>query len=316
MTSTNSNHTNASRLCASRAVGLWVITAIYVIAIGIAVGVFAALPDWNVFARILVADIVATVFVWLAGVGLRNTSVYDPYWSVAPIAVVVGLALEAGRWSTVTLLLLVAVGFWGVRLTLNWAHTFVNLGTQDWRYDHFRARFPRTYQLISLAGINLFPTVIVFGVLTPVIALLIRPDDAASAGWTRCGVNWLTLMGFAVSLGAATLQLVADRQMHAFRAKHAGQGLLIRTGVWQYARHPNYLGEIAMWWGVWVMLVSIESRLWWLGVGALANTLMFLIVSIPLADRRNRTTRTGFAEYAAETNALIPLPIGRAKRTQ
>ncbi|MCL2462774.1 MAG: DUF1295 domain-containing protein, partial [Defluviitaleaceae bacterium] len=78
---------------------------------------------------------------------------------------------------------------------------------------------------------------------------------------------------------------------------------------WKYARHPNYLGEIMMWWGVYIIMLSAAPGAWPLGAGALANTLMFLFASIPMADRRNRAERPGFEEYYKETNSLLPFKI-------
>ncbi len=104
---------------------------------------------------------------------------------------------------------------------------------------------------------------------------------------------------------AATLQLFADTQMHRYRK--SGRKGLIRTGLWKNSRHPNYLGEILMWWGVAVQAVSVMPDRWWLMAGALANTVMFLTVSIPLADKR-QSQKSGYEEYRAETRSLLPVP--------
>ena len=68
---------------------------------------------WALF----VADVVATVFVWLQGLLYENVSVYDPYWSVAPPVMFTAWALYKGCWTLQVVMLLVAVWYWGVRLT-------------------------------------------------------------------------------------------------------------------------------------------------------------------------------------------------------
>jgi len=78
----------------------------------------------------------------------------------------------------------------------------------------------------------------------------------------------------------------------------------IRTGLWKYSRHPNYLGEILMWWCVGLACV-VSTGLAILLVGALVNTLMFLCVSIPMADKR-QSRKEGFDEYKRQTWALLP----------
>jgi len=284
----------------NRIAGFAVITVIYVIASIIGIAVYFALPDMHIFWRIMIGDMTSTVFVFLTGVVLKNTSLYDPYWSVAPIVILTGLVIESRSLDAGTLLLLAAVWYWGVRLTCNWAHTFKNLATQDWRYDKFKTKFPRAFQLISFLGINMFPTEVVLLCLLPGIAFL-----------QESAFNGITLLGFAVCVFAATLQLISDIQMHRFRRVNAGNRSIIRNGLWKHSRHPNYLGEIMMWWGVYIIMLSAAPHMWGLFVGPLVNTLMFLFISIPLADKRNHKVRDGFDEYVRETNSLLPFRIKR-----
>jgi len=113
-----------------------------------------------------------------------------------------------------------------------------------------------------------------------------------------------------VSLGAAIMQGVADLRMHEYRKNR--DGAFIRRGLWKYSRHPNYLGEILMWWGVGLAVVCAAPDVWYLAAGAVANTVLFLAVSIPMADKR-QSRKEGFAEYKKETRMLLPIrkKIGR-----
>ncbi|HHX71031.1 MAG TPA: hypothetical protein GX708_23650, partial [Gallicola sp.] len=70
---------------------------IYAAAAALGVFVFKAVPGATLL-RLLAADLAATVFVWLWGVILRNSSVYDPYWSVAPPVIVIGLMYYYRAW--------------------------------------------------------------------------------------------------------------------------------------------------------------------------------------------------------------------------
>lgn len=100
------------------------------------------------------------------------------------------------------------------------------------------------------------------------------------------------------------MQGVADVEMHSYRKNR--ESAFIRRGLWKYSRHPNYLGEILMWWGVGLSVVSADPSRWWLLAGAVANTLLFLTVSIPMADRR-QARKAGFDEYKQQTRMLLPI---------
>ena len=89
-------------------------------------------------------------------------------------------------------------------------------------------------------------------------------------------------------------------------------GAFNRHGLWKYSRHPNYLGEILMWWGVGLSVVLAAPHAWFLAAGALANTVLFLAVSIPMADGR-QSRKEGFAAYKRETRMLLPIKKNAVK---
>ncbi len=277
-----------------------IILLVYLIAAAVGVAVYRLVPSWPFALRLLLADAVATAAVFLFSLLFGNASVYDPYWSVQPPVILTALAIADASFSLGSVLLLVAVWYWGIRLTLNWGYTFHGLTHQDWRYTMLAEKTGVLYPLINFLGIHMFPTLVVYACLLP----------AAYAIREGAGVNAVTYLGVALSLLAATLQLVADTEMQSFRKRAPGG--FIRDGLWKYARHPNYLGEILMWWGVAIASLSLlPVERFYLAGGALANTLMFLIVSIPMADRR-QARKEGYDEYRAETRSLFPIPKNRA----
>ena len=279
----------------SKSKSILVITVIYVLAAALGVAVYMSLP-FLFWIRLLIADVAATIFVFVFSVIFKNASVYDPYWSVQPIVIIAGYALTSNI-TPATLLLIISIVYWGIRLTGNWAYVFGGLNHQDWRYTKFENETGRLYPFINFTGIHLMPTLIVYLTTLPAV-FVIRQELRANIG---------SFIGMAVCVGAATLQLVADTQMHKYRK--SGQHGLIRTGLWKYARHPNYLGEILMWWGIAIQAVSVMPEHWWLVAGAVANTILFFSVSIPLADKR-QSAKPGYAEYKAGTRSLLPIPKG------
>lgn len=277
----------------SKTLSILLIASIYIMAAALGLGVYMLMP-FAFWAKLLIADIACTVFVFIFSMIFKNASVYDPYWSVQPIVIVVFFA--CGHMITLpSLLILISIIYWGIRLTGNWAYTFGGLKHQDWRYTKFENESGKIYPLINLAGIHLMPTLIVYLCTLPAV-FVIRNELSANAG---------SVIGMAVCIGAATLQLFSDVQMQKYRK--SGENGLIRTGLWKYARHPNYLGEILMWWGVGIQAVSVMPDHWYLLAGALANTIMFFTVSIPLADKR-QSQKPGYAEYKAATRNLLPIP--------
>lgn len=276
----------------NRILSFIIIIAVYILAAFVGIAVYKSLSyDW--WLNLLIADIVATVITFIFSLVFGNASVYDPYWSVQPIVILIAFSMNT-ELTPLRLLLLVAVCFWGVRLTANWAYTFHGLKHQDWRYTMLSEKTGAFYPAINFLGIHLVPTLIVYGCILPAVYAMIY--DA--------GLNIGSLIFFCLSIGATILQGVSDLQMQRFRMQKTGG--FIRSGFWKYSRHPNYLGEILMWWGVALSVISAFPAARYLCIGAFANTLLFLIVSIPMADNR-MSQRQGFDEYKKQTRMLLPI---------
>ncbi len=270
-----------------------IIALIYATAavVGIVSYIYLPFPFW---LNLLIADIISTVVIFVFSLIFRNASVYDPYWSVQPIVIVISYAIAARNLTATQILPLVAVLLWGTRLTANWAYTFYGLGHQDWRYTMLKEKTGKYYPLINFVGIHLVPTLVVYGCILPVVFTFMEayPFNTGAA------------IFFALSVFATVLQGAADIEMHRYRKNR--NGTFIRNGLWKYSRHPNYLGEILMWWSIALAYVCIAPTHWYLIAGAVANTLLFWFVSIPMADKR-QAQKEGYEQYKKQTRMLLPI---------
>lgn len=282
------------KLKQSRLASFIIITLVYIIsaAVGIVVYNFLELSWW---VSLLIADAAATAVTFIFSLIFGNASVYDPYWSVQP-PVILAAFLWGKTPTLLGILLTVAVGFWAVRLTVNWAYTFGGLTHQDWRYTMLKEKTGVFYPLINFIGIHMVPTLVVYGCILPAV-YAVKFDLSANVG---------SLLFLLLSILAATMQGIADIQMHTFR--RSGKRGFIRVGLWKYSRHPNYLGEILMWWGIALAVFCVEPTAPYLLSGAAANTILFFAVSIPMADGR-QSKKEGFAEYKRATRMLLPIRI-------
>jgi steroid 5-alpha reductase family enzyme len=246
------------------------------------------------------ADLAATLVVFAFSFAFDNSSLYDPYWSVAPPAIGLywALAPVADRVSRARqVVVLVLVGLWAARLTWNWLRGWQGLDHEDWRYVDFRATSGRAYWLVSLLGIHLFPTVIVF-----VACLSLFP--ALAAGTHPFG--FLDVVAVGVTAAAIAIEATADEQLRRFRRTATGSPRTLGTGLWAWSRHPNYFGETLFWWGLFLFGLAADPAWWWTVGGPLTVTLMFVLVSIPMLDRRMLVRRSDYAERMRSVSGLVP----------
>ena len=242
------------------------------------------------------ADAAATCAVFALGAVHDNSSFYDPYWSVAPVPIVLYWAsLGGGGLRAAAAVVLVCA--WGARLTGNQLARWRGAGDEDFRYRELRRRTGPGYWPVSLLAIHLLPTAWVFlGLLPlyPALALPARPPGALDAAAAL------------VAGGAIALEAVADLQLRRFLSRRRDPAEVLARGLWARSRHPNYLGEILFWWGLYLLGLSAAPGWAWTAVGPCAITALFLLVSVPWMDRRMLARHPAYAERLRTTPALLP----------
>jgi steroid 5-alpha reductase family enzyme len=244
---------------------------------------------------VFIADLAATVFVYIFSMIFNNASVYDPYWSVAPMVIVFILFINA-EISLANVLLTAAVLVWGARLTLNWLYTFKGLHREDFRYIKLKNEHKKLWFLINLFGVHIMPTLLVFGGMLPIFKIFELANE----------INVFFIIGLIIACAGIATETAADVSLHIFKRNIDNKDKLYNKGIWAISRHPNYLGEITFWWGIYIALLP---RLFYLGAGALMITLLFAFISIPIMENKMKR-REGYTEYMAQAYAIF----GRKKR--
>jgi steroid 5-alpha reductase family enzyme len=281
------------------------VAAAYATALGAALATALALAGRHPLLVAGAADVAATLAVFAFSVRHDNASLYDPYWSVAPVPIALYLAAAAPPGAAAPLrraLALALVLAWAARLTFNCLARWRSLADEDFRYVEIRRRTGRLYWPASLISIHLLPTGWVFLGLLPLYPALALPGRPA---------GWLDLAAALVAGGAVAVEAVADRQLRAFLAARRDPAAVLDAGLWARCRHPNYLGEILFWWGLWLLGLAAAPGWWWTVAGPLAITLLFALVSVPWMDRRMLSRHPAYAARLRATPALLPWPRRR-----
>lgn len=273
------------------------------------VGCFVLYPYLNIpgevgqaiLLKVLLLDVIATVFIFVLSSIFKNASIYDPYWSVAPIVMSISFLYLSNNINTWSIILVVLICVWGVRLTINWASRFNNLRHQDWRYTHFKEKYPKVYPLLNFFGIHLMPTIVVAVAMLPAFNFI---GDVTKAGYEP---SFMTIIGYLIIVFAILIETIADLQMTMFKRIPSNHGLVMTHGLWKNSRHPNYFGEIMFWLGIFLVHFSVKNANPALVFCPLLVFVLFQFVSIPMMDKRQLNSKPAFKEYMESTNPLLPL---------
>jgi len=264
------------------------------------IAVFHGLGRLHPLVAVLVVDLMATVGVFTASMVVKNSSMYDAYWSVAPPLIAWAYASRGhGVPGARVALVLIGVTLWAIRLTSNWARGWSGLGHEDWRYQMLRTDTGLPRWFIDFTGVHLYPTLQVWAGCLGLYAALTCGTKSLSA---------LDVVAFVVIVAAASLQFVADEQLRAHR--RSGTSEPCRRGLWGLSRHPNYFGEATMWWGVWLFGVAGHPHSWWWTlIGPVSMTGLLRGASVPMMDKRSMARRPGYERLMEDLPAMAP--IGR-----
>jgi steroid 5-alpha reductase family enzyme len=253
-----------------------------------------------VFDLILIQVAVVTLFasLWfLVALQLRRNDVADIAWGAGFIVLALVGQFTAAAVSIRGMLVLAIVILWGLRLSLHIG--LRNRGkAEDPRYRRWReewgtyATVRAYFQVFLLQG---FLTVIL---LLPVTHILTQHS---------ADLTWLDALGAAVWLTGFVFEAVGDLQLARFKKDPGNRGRVITSGLWKYTRHPNYFGEVMLWWGVWLIACSVPGG-WKTVFGPATITALILFVSgIPLLEKKYEGNLE-FKEYRRRTSAFFPLP--------
>jgi steroid 5-alpha reductase family enzyme len=240
------------------------------------------------------------IFWFLVALKLRRNDVADIAWGVGFVVLVLAGQFTTAGISIRGLLVLALVTVWGMRLSLHIG--LRNRGkSEDSRYRKWREEWGAQASVRAFFQVFLLQGFLAVVILLPVTYILAHPNP---------DVSWLDALGATFWLLGFIFEVVGDLQLARFKNNPGRRARFITSGLWKYTRHPNYFGEVTLWWGVWLIACSVPGG-WRTVFGPGAITVLILFVSgIPLLEKKYEGD-TEFKEYQRRTSAFFPLPPKR-----
>lgn len=245
---------------------------------------------------------------WAISVKIDDVSFIDAFWGAGMGVLAIASWLQLAERGTLATLLMVMTAAWGFRLGIyllrRWSHE-----GEDKRYklilkkDREAGRFAQA----AFTKVWLMQAVLLFAVSSPAQVGILASDAKAP-------ITALAYVGVAVYLTGIFFEWVGDWQLARFKADPANQGKVLDTGLWRYTRHPNYFGDFAAWWGIWLMCASVG----WQYAAATVIGPLFLSFTLTkwsgvalLEKGLDKTKGDKYADYKRRTSAFFPLPPKR-----
>lgn len=246
----------------------------------------------------MIAIVFLHIFIWfLVSLVYKRNDVADLAWGLGFIVVALSSLILAENASLRALTVVLLVTLWGARLSF---HIFSRLvkKPEDARYATWRKEWGKWVIPRSFLQVFFLQTILMLIISYPVWFITLNPPVPFSARDAAGIIIWC--IGF-------YFEAVGDAQLKKFISDPKNKGKIMQEGLWKYTRHPNYFGEVTMWWGIFILALSHPMG-WQTIIGPLTITYLILFVSgVPLLEKKY-AGRKDFEAYKAKTSVFFPLP--------
>ena len=256
------------------------------------------MDTWQLYGLVALFIFTFMTILWIASLALRNSSIVDPMW---------GTGLVLANWFCFLLtpdgfpalkwLIAILVTIWGLRLSIHLARRNWGKG-EDYRYREWREQAGANWWWYSYFK--------VFLIQGAVMCVLAAPFVLVHRSAVPATLTIFDLIAVPVWATGFFFEAVGDWQLSRFLANPANRGTLLRTGLWRYTRHPNYFGESTMWWGHYLVAVSVPNGLWAIVSPILITFLLLRVSGVTLLEKAMKDETPGYKEYVETTSAFVP----------
>lgn len=229
--------------------------------------------------------ILALLFVYMSlfylmALKTRNYSLVDIAWPF-------GFLISSFVSKTVVSFFVV---LWSLRLGYHLGKRNIN-APEDPRYTKYRLKWGKRSDLNAFIYFFMFQGLLIYLISAPII---FGKNDLTE-------LSFINYIGMAIFGCGLILETYSDHYLKKFKRQHPHQ--LCLTGPWKLCRFPNYLGEIVLWYGLY--LISFSSENWWTILSPiLLNILMVKLTGIPPLEEKYRL-RPEYKKYASKTPRLL-----------
>lgn len=225
---------------------------------------------------------------------LKRNDVADVAWGLGYVGLCIYNYLTFPQHVT-ALIVYLLVSLWGLRLSV-----YIGMRNarkkEDFRYKQWREEWGRSFYWRSFLQVYVLQAFFLLIISTPII----MAAQSAAFGW-----HWTGLVGIGLWLFGFYWQAVGDYQLAEFLKKRKDKSEIMQTGLWKYSRHPNYFGEIVMWWAVFIVVLPLQYGIYAVISPILITWLITFVSGVPMLEKKYEGN-AAFEVYKQQTPALFP----------
>lgn len=237
------------------------------------------------FSLLLIAFCLKTL-AWVYYRNTNNPTIVDVTW---PLCI---LIVSFYNFNNIPMLTSLLLAFWAFRLSYYLYAYRVKKGHIDPRYEYLSKNHTGNKTWYFFKN---FQT-------QGVLALIVASVFTLAHGSTATQLEPLMILGSLITFGGLCIEILADRQLHNFKTRHP-EATLCKVGLWQYSRHPNYVGEMLVWIGFSISMYQYNP---YSILGTLALWAIMHFITIPATEELCKENKgKEYEEYMNSTPKWI-----------
>ncbi len=240
-------------------------------------------------------SVILNLLLFIPAFHYKTDKLTDISYSITFI-ILITIGLFSGGTSIPEVILFIMIFIWAVRLG-SFLFIRINRFGRDKRFDDKRDNF------IKFLGFWLLQGVSVFIILIPSLLVFSSKVDS---------FNIYSIFGIIIFLSGLFIESIADFQKFNFITNSKNKGKWIDKGLWSYSRHPNYLGEIMVWSGIYffaIFYLNLNHILISIISPAFISFLLLFVSGIPILEK-SAMKKWGkdkeYRKYLKKTGKLFP----------
>ncbi len=253
---------------------------------------------FNPFVSTFILSLIVQLLFFIYAAAFKTDKVTDLSYGLTFIILAICTFLTHSLFQPIQLLVLILVSLWGVRLA---GYLFIRIlkTKRDKRFDGIRENFTK------FAQFWFFQAIAVWVISLPAIYIISFKHPLSP--------SLSTFIGSILFLFGLGIETIADWQKFIFKNNPKNKNDFISHGIWKYSRHPNYFGEMLVWWGIFVITIQIQnvSSLFTLAGPLFISYILLYVTGIPTLEKKYQTRYKNNKKYQAykkSTSLLIPFP--------
>lgn len=245
----------------------------------------------------LIISLIIQIILFIPAFLFKTDKLTDLSYSLS-FVVLAFFAFFSSTQDTARILLLLMILLWALRLGSYLFYRINKIG-RDTRFDDIRNNFFKFFMFWFLQGVSVF--------IILINSLFIF---SSKSNYT---FNYLSLIGVAVWALGLSIEGISDIQK--FKFKQNNKGKWINSGLWKYARHPNYFGEMLCWIGIFIFssfYLNLTQIVYSLISPLFIIFLLLFVTGIPTLEKKYDVQFKDNKEYwlyKQKTNLLLPIKL-------